>query len=45
MADATARTLVSIVAPVYNEEHVIAAFVARLVATVMSIQRDYEFEI
>src|SRR4029079_6834670 len=42
---ASVKPLVSIVAPVYNEESVIQEFVERVRATIATLAADYEFEI
>jgi len=42
---ASVKLLVSIVAPVYNEESVIQEFVERVRATIATLAADYDFEI
>jgi glycosyltransferase involved in cell wall biosynthesis len=39
------RTLVSVVAPVYNEEAVVAEFVARLLVALEPLESAYDFEV
>lgn len=44
-AAAARRPLVSIIAPVYNEEAVIEEFLSRVVATIARLKERYDFEI